>query len=169
MIDLDAFHTLAEVSITFTGLAGVVSVVGRSRLTPEGRQWRIWNMILLSLVAFFACLIPIALDLFSLQTVPIWTVCSISLVTAQMSQSFFAYRAGQRISRVASELMIQPLIAIYIVGSAIIGILQLVNVLVISPGPALYFLGICWFIFLSSMHFFVLVMSSDLRSSEEAT
>jgi len=163
---IEAFYTLAEVSITFTGLAGIVSVVGRSSFAPEARHWRVWNMILLSLLAFFLSLTPIALSLFSLSSNLTWTTSSLILVAAQISQSLFASRAGNSIGS-ASEYTIRPLLFIYFTGSGVTAILQVLNVFVFTPGPGPFFVGICWIMFLAALHFFVLVINIDLN--KEAT
>jgi hypothetical protein len=160
--DVEAFHTLAEVSITFTGLAGIVSVVGRSSLTSEARQWRVWNMILLSLLAFFLCVVPIAMSQFPLTSDIVWILCSVFYVVTQMSQSYFANRVGSNIGTTA-EYTIRPLLLIYFVGSVLMAILQILNIFVFIPGSGPFFIGICWFMLLAALHFFVLVMNSDLN------
>jgi len=168
MTDLSIFETIAEVSITFTGLAGIVSVLGRSTLDRGSRHWRVWNMILLSLLSFFLCLLPLALNIYELPVATLWAVSSMALLTAQICQIYFANRMGKKFGP-ASSLMIRPLVVLYFAGSIAVGLLQVLNIVLLTPGPGPFFLGICWLMFLASLHFFVLVINTDLKADDTRT
>ena len=169
MDEIGALQTLSEASITFTGLAGLVSVLGSSSLPPHVRAWRVQNMILCSLLAFFCTLIPQSLLLYGLSLEDAWTWTSGVLLASQIAQVTFA---GMAINDPSVDLY-KPywLTAMFVTGTTSVLYAHLFNLM---PGwgvptAAPVFLGIAWLMVIATMHFFVLVMSRDRRMATAGT
>lgn len=169
MDEIGALQTLSEASITFTGLAGLVSVLGSSSLPPHVRAWRVQNMILCSLLAFFCTLIPQGLLLYGLPVESVWTLTSGVLLASQIAQVIFAAMA---INDPSVDLY-RPywLTAAFVTGTAMVLYAHLFNLMPEwgEPSASPVFLGIAWLMVIATMHFFVLVMSRDRRISADGT
>ena len=169
MNEMEALQTLSEASITFTGLAGLVSVLGTSSLPPHVRAWRVQNMILCSLLAFFCTLLPQGLALYGLPAEQIWVWSSGVLLASQIGQVIFASMA---INDPSVDLY-RPywLTGLFVTGTTSVLYAHLFNLMPGwgEPSGSPVFLGIAWLMVIATMHFFVLVMSRDRRASSTAT
>ncbi|HSG88652.1 MAG TPA: hypothetical protein VLA56_05530 [Pseudomonadales bacterium] len=157
-LDLASIQTLTEAAITFTGLAGLVSVLSRSELTPDMRTFRVRNMILLSLLVFFLSLAPQAAVLYGLADADVWRLSSALLIVAQVAQFGFA---SMSVTNTEIDLF-RPvsLVIFFMTGTSTVLALQVINAVPFwfEPSAAPFFVGLCWLMVIATMHFFVLVM-----------
>lgn len=80
MPDMESLYLFAELSIGLLGFSGVVSALGRSRLSVDVRRFRINALLSFSTVTCFASLLPILLNNYAIEPERLWVICSIMLV-----------------------------------------------------------------------------------------
>ena len=158
MPDTGARELFAEISIGLVGFTGVVSALGRSRLPPAIRSFRILALLLYSVVALGGSLLPIVLLNHGLSTMTTWLVSAVSLVVAQIAIMVWAAVA-------VAPLLRDGLLPNYIarVVFTIFGVVVLYLLYGIvfdrSSLAGIYLVGISVSLALGVFHFVVLVQS----------
>jgi len=156
-------HTLAEVSIAFTGFSGVVGVFGGgSALSEPERNFRVRLMIVGSLAAFFGSLIPLVLGQFESLAPRVWLLCCPLFATFVILNSLSVYRQTRALasagnySRPWFAPIIYPLnlfLALALIGATF----------AFLPGHSVYIAAIVWHLALASIQFLVLVVRTMPR------
>ncbi len=159
----DLLHTLAEVSIAFTGFSGVVGVFGGgSALSEPERNFRVRLMIVGSLGAFFGSLIPLVLGQFESLAPRVWLLCCPLFAAYFILNSLSVYRQTRALASAGSYS--RPWFApiVYALNSflalALIG-----ATFALLPGHSVYIAGIVWQLALASVQFLVLVVRTTPR------
>ena len=156
-------HTLAEVSIAFTGFSGLVGVFGGGSALSEGeRTFRVRLMIVASLAAFFGSLLPLVLGQFESVTPLVWLLCCPLFAGYAVFISLNVYRqtralaSGGDYSRPWFAPVIHSiswLIALALIG-ATFGLL---------PSHSVYIAAIVWQLAIASVQFLLLVLQTKPR------
>ena len=155
---MEHLQTISEVSITLSGLAGIVSVLaGGSQQSPE-RLWRVRNLILLSLLAFVLGLLPQGAAAFGTESGLIWQVSSALLVAALLFQFWFSLTSVDDSWKHDYWRTNRHLLLFYTVGSLAVITLQFWNIFADTPGAGPFFAGLTWLLIVACVHLFVLVI-----------
>jgi hypothetical protein len=156
----NVLHTLAEVSIAYTGFSGVVGVFGGgSALSEDERTFRIRIMILASLAAFFGSLLPLGLGQFESAAPRVWFVCCPLLAGYFILNSLSVYRRTNALAARGSYS--RPWFAPIIYAINALLILALIAATVaLLPGHAVYIVAIVWQLVLASLQFLLLVLQT---------
>ena len=168
MADTSALELFAEISIGLIGFAGVVTALGRSRLPLPTRSFRIWALLLYSIVALGGSLFPIVLSNYGLNASSVWLTSSIVLVTAQLTMLAWAaktipplVRDGHLPTALAGVVFaLYMLVALYLVYGILFARASL---------SAIYLVGIFFGLCLGVFHFFHLVISVPMGDRDDDT
>ncbi len=158
-------HTLAEVSIAFTGFCGVVGVFGGGSALSDGeRTFRVQVMIVASLAAFFGSLLPLALGQFESAVPLVWFLCCPLFAGYVILNSLNVYRqtgalaSGGDYSRpwfAPIIYSINLLLALALIGATF----------ALLPGHSVYIVAIVWQLAVASLQFLLLVLHTKPRSA----
>ena len=158
MPDTTALELFAEISIGLLGFAGVVSALGRSRLPPPTRTFRITALLLYSVVALGGPLLPIVLFNHGLSAMSVWLSSAIVLASAQAVVMAWGVRATQQLVRddQLSASLAQVVFTIFIAA-----VLYLLYGIFFDRASlaAIYLVGVSFSLGLGVFHFVVLVVS----------
>ncbi len=153
-------ETIAEVSVAFAGFAGIVSVFSQSTIDPGVRLWRIRLMIVTSLITLFLSLLPSALGESGLSGDNIWRPASFFLAAATATQLSLTYRWMPTSYR--DRIFAQNRMAVLLTTSSVVfasaELAAACGLLPIATSAA-YSWGLLYFLFLSSYHFFRLILA----------
>ena len=165
MPDTGALELCAEISIGLVGFTGVVSALGRSRLPPAIRSFRILALLLYSVVALGGSLLPIVLLNHGISTMTTWLVSAVSLVVAQIAIMVWAAIAVAPLLR---DGLLPTLVARVVFTIFGLVVLYLLYGIVFdrSSLAGIYLVGVSVSLALGVFHFVVLVQS--VRSRDPA-
>ncbi len=164
MPDTTALELFAEISIGLVGFAGVVSALGRSRLPPAIRSFRISALLLYSITALGGSLLPIVLLNHGMSATSVWLSSAVVLVSAQAATMAWAARAIR--TRVRDD-QLSPRVVITIFTAAVLYVLYGIFFDRTSLA-AIYLVGISFSLGLGVFHFFVLVVSIQSGDQHES-
>ncbi len=164
MPDTTALELFAEISIGLVGFAGVVSALGRSRLPPAIRSFRISALLLYSMTALGGSLLPIVLLNHGISAMSVWLSSAVVLVSAQAATMAWAARAIR--TRVRDD-QLSPRVVITIFTAVILYVLYGIFFDRTSLA-AIYLVGISFSLGLGVLHFFVLVVSIQSGDQHES-
>lgn len=157
-------QTIAEVSAAFTGFAGLVSVLGTSRIDPKVRLWRVQVMIVTSVSALFGSLTPDTLQLFLPGSEGLWRASSLVLLVLVSGQLAFVYRGMPAEQGTGPFRLMRTAVGIVL---TIASVSIQVTLALVALGfheaiaPALYSVGVLFLLLASSYHFLVLVRGAQ--------
>ena len=155
----------AELSIGLLGFAGVVSALGRSRLSAETRTFRIGALLINSVTALIFSILPILISTHGFPENVQWTVATIFLGLAQVSTIAWSTRQVRSLSNteVPNSLRI---VMFSMITLAILyefyGVVFQVDFL-----DAIYVVGLAVSFTIGLVHFCILVVS--IQTSTEST
>ena len=155
----------AELSIGLVGFAGVISVLGRSRLSPETRSFRIGALLLNSVTALVFSILPLLVSAHGLSGDVQWTIATILLVFAQVGTIVWSAR---RVTSLSSE-EVPNLIRTVMFSLMTLTILYEIYGVVfdIASLSAIYVVGVAVSFGIGLFHFCILVLSIQV-STESA-
>ena len=161
MPDTTALELFAEISIGLVGFAGVVSALGRSRLPPATRSFRISALLFYSVVALGGSLLPIVLLNHGISAATVWLSSAVALVSAQLVMMIWAVKSIQPLRRddqlpasiARTVLTIFTAAMIYVVYGIFFDRTSL---------SAIYLVGLSFSLGLGVFHFVVLVQSTQI-------
>ncbi len=158
MPDTNALELFAEISIGLLGFAGVVAALGRSRLPPSTRRFRVTALLLYSVVALGGSLLPIVLFNHGVSAMSVWLSSAIVLVSAQAVVMAWGVRATQPLVRddQLSASLAQAVFTLFIAT-----LLYLLYGIFFDRASlaAIYLVGVSFSLSLGVFHFVVLVVS----------
>lgn len=163
-------QTIAEVAAAFTGFAGLVSVLGRSRLDPKVRLWRVQVMIVTSLASLFGALAPSILQQVVSEDAALWRVSACVLLALFATQLGFVFR-GMPSEQASGVLRLVKTPAGAVLTICSLGF-QLVLLAVVLGGlsrmaMAVYSVAVLFLLLASSYHFLVLVRGAQPDAGSE--
>ncbi len=164
MPDTTALELFAEISIGLVGFAGVVSALGRSRLPPAIRSFRISALLLYSVTALGGSLLPIVLLNHGMSATSVWLSSAVVFVSAQSATMAWAARAIRPHVR---DDQLSPRVVIAIFTAAVLYLLYGIFFDRTSLA-AIYLVGISFSLGLGVLHFFVLVVSIQSGDQHES-
>ena len=161
MNSLDTLELLAEISIGLIGFAGVVTALGRSKLTIEIRAFRTRALLMNSALALFGSLLPVILFGTALSESTVWISSSITLaiaMTAALVWAAFSLRhlldqAGLPAFVTISIITLTFFVLIHLLYSALFASHSLAHI---------YPVAVFWSLALGTFHFCMLVISIEL-------
>ncbi len=158
MPDTTALELFAEISIGLVGFAGVVSALGRSRLPPAIRSFRISALLLYSVVALGGSLLPIVLLNHGISAMSVWLSSAVVLVSAQVAMMAWAVKA---IRPLVGDDQLPASLARVIITIFMAAVLYLLYGIFFDRTSlaAIYLVGISFSLGLGVFHFVVLVVS----------
>lgn len=156
--------TIAEVAAAFTGFAGIVSVLGSSRLDPEVRFWRVQLIVITSMAAMFGALAPSTIQLITVDGVSLWRASSLVLFLLVSGQLVFVYRSMP--SEHASgplRLFYSPTVGTLTIGSLInqLGFASVAAGFIPAMAPALYSEALIFLLIVTAFHFLRLLKGAQ--------
>ena len=158
MPDTNALELFAEISIGLLGFAGVVAALGRSRLPPSTRRFRVTALLLYSVVALGGSVLPIVLLNHGVSATSVWLSSAITLASAQVAVMAWGVRATRPLVRddQLSASLTGVIFTIFI--SALLYLLY--GILVDRTSlAAIYLVALSYSLSLGVFHFVVLVVS----------
>ena len=158
-------HTLAEVSIAFTGFSGVIGVFGGgSALSEDERTFRVRLMIVASLAAFFGSLLPLALGEFEFMTPLVWLVCCPLLAAYAALISLNVYRQTRALA--FGDSYSRPWFAPIIHSVSWLLVFALIGATFgLLPSHSVYIIAIMWQLAIASIQFLLLVLQTKPRTA----
>ena len=143
---MEHFETISGVAITFSGLAGIVSILSDDCHKSPEITWRAHNLILLSLLAFILSLLPQGAAAFGANASLTWQISSALLIAGHLFQFWFSGITIDQSWRQDYLAANYHLLSFYIIGALVIISLQGWNILSESRGAGPFFAGLAWFI-----------------------
>lgn len=157
-------ETIAEVAAAFTGFAGLVSVLGRSKLDPKIRFWRVQLLIITSLAAMFGALTPPSVSLLTTQEAFLWRLSSFVLFLLMSGQLIYVYRS-MPIEHASGPLRMfySPFASVLTIGSMVLQgcLIAITTGYIPAMAPAVYSIALVFLLVASAFHFLKLVMGSQ--------
>lgn len=123
MLNADFFQTLAQITVSFAGFAGVVNTLGRSNLNAKARSFRIRSLIGWSLFSFFFSILPFFISQFGLSELQVWRICCFLIAVGQTTGTALVWM--QLIPLYRERLLDSKPIAIFITCISIIIVIAL--------------------------------------------
>ncbi len=156
-------HTLAEVSIAFTGFSGVVGVFGAGSALSDGeRTFRVRLMIVTSLSAFFGSVLPLALGQFQSVVPLVWLLCCPLFAGYSILNTLNVYRRTGALASAGDYY--RPRFAPIIHAISLLFALALIGATFeLFPGHSVYIMAIVWQLALASLQFLLLVLQTKPR------
>ena len=166
MTDTTALELFAEISIGLVGFAGVVSALGRSRLPPTIRAFRISALLLYSVMALGGSMLPIVLLNHGMTEATAWLTSAIALASAQLATAAWALKTIPRLLR--DDQSLAPFARV-VTPIFFLAILYLLYGIFFDRASlsAIYLVGIFCSLGLGVFHFFMLVVSISSRDHQE--
>jgi hypothetical protein len=166
MSDTSTLELLAEISIGLVGFAGVVTALGRSRLPPPMRRFRIRALLLYGIVALGGALLPVILFDYRISAASVWLSSAVVLVCAQLAMITWAAKTIPPLVR-AGQLPTS--LAFVVVALLLVVVLYLLHGILFARASlsAIYSVGIFFILGLGVFHFFNLVVSIPFGDAEE--
>jgi hypothetical protein len=96
----------AELSIGLLGFTGVVSALGKSRLTTELRAFRVSALLRFGSTSLVASILPIVLGSYGLMEQTVWFVSSLVLVSAIAGISVWGFISNSRLLTSTMQLRV---------------------------------------------------------------
>ena len=147
----------AELSIALLGFAGVVSALGRSRLSAEVRSFRIGALLINSVTALIFSILPILISAHGFSENVQWTVSTILLGIAQVSTIAWSTRQVRSLSNAevpnSLRVVMFSLITLAILYE-FYGVIFQVDYL-----AAIYIVGLAVSFIIGLVHFCILIVS----------
>ena len=157
-MDFGIFELLAELSIGLLGFTGVVSALGRSRLTAEVRAFRVGALVSYSSTSLLGSILPIVLVNQSLEEKTVWFVSSLIFVAAILGIAVWAFIFKAKL--LASTRLLKTLA--FLVFSIVIAVSSyLIYGLIFLPDSlgSIYLVALATIFGLGVYHFCMLVSS----------
>lgn len=164
MPEFNDLGTFAQVSIALVGFAAVVSVLGRSRLSPIARLFRIRALLFRGMTALVGSLVPITLHKFGLSASSLWLSSSVLLFCLILASSLHSFHHIRTLHRSGSPA---PRSA-YIHQPISVGVLILLAYGIAfgqSQLAAIFFVGIFWSLLAGLVQFVLLIISIEQSGS----
>ena len=152
--------TIAEVAAAFGGFAGIMSVFRRSHLNSKIRLWRVQSMIVTSLLAIFAALLPFALASLGFSDLLLWKIGAAFLFLFLLGQVLFVHVSTPPEHAIgAFRLLRLPMGIVLMLCTTSIQVLLLIGVFgkLSQWLEGLYTVGVVYLLFSATYHFLVLV------------
>ena len=165
MPEFNDLGTFAQVSIALVGFAAVVSVLGRSRLSPIARLFRIRALLFRGMTALVGSLVPVVLHKFGLSATSLWLSSNVLLFCLILAVSLHSWHHLRALHRSGSPT---PR-TVYFHQPINVGVLILMAYGIAfdqSQLPAIFFVGIFWSLLAGLVQFVLLIMSIELSGSD---
>jgi len=157
-----SLELLAELSIGLVGFAGVVSALGRSRLSKATLSFRVGALLINSVTALVASIIPLLLAAHGVSVNVLWTIATVFLVLAQIGTITWSARW---VSSLSSE-EVPNLIRVVMFSLIVLTILyELYGIIFDLPSlSAIYIVGVSVSFGVGLFHFCILVLSINVST-----
>ena len=167
MSDTSTLELFAEISIGLVGFAGVVTALGRSRLPPSTRRFRIRALLLYGIIALGAALLPVILFDYGISAMSVWVSSAVVLIFAQLAMLVWA---AKTIPPLVREGRLPASLARLVTAFLFVAILYLAYGIVFARPSlsAIYAVGVFSSFGLGVFHFFNLVISIPFGDEDES-
>lgn len=157
-MDSTTLELFAELSIGLLGFTGVVSALGKSRLTAEVRAFRVGALLRFSSASLLGSILPIVLASYSLEIQTVWFVSSLVLISAIVGLSVWGFISNAQLLASTKLLKMLGLLVLSIILSTgaylVYGIVRLPDNL-----GSVYLVALTTIFGLGVYHFCMLVSS----------
>lgn len=150
--------------MAFAGFAGLVSVLGTSRLPPDVRLWRVRVLIVTSLSALFGALAPSIVAQLGLEPEQLWRACALLLALVMFGQISFVYYWMPASRGTGPFRLVATPSGVVLTCAAGLAISSLVLVaagLLSGIGAAVYSLALLFLLAAGSFHFLALILAAQ--------